>query len=371
MASAIFKPSRIVSVALVIGATLWIASGLLGPEAEEGSVEGEAAPADVQIPVQRVAVTTTTAQTHDRQIVLSCVTRAENRAKAVARGAGVIIELNISRGDSVRSGDVVARISDEGRQAAVSQALALLDQRIAEFEANRTLIERGDAPRNRLPALEAAVAAARAAVASANAGADRSLVKSPIDGIVDSVPAQLGQAVQVGLEIAEIVDPDPMLAVGAVSETRRSGVLPGQATEIRFIDGTKVHGAVDFVGLSADTATRTYPVEATIANPDARIADGVTCEMVVSLAQIQAAAVPRSALVFSDEGHLGVRVADDNSKVRFVPVEIVDDGRRNVWVTGIEGSARVIVVGQDFVKSGDVVEAVSAAETDVGAEPPA
>ena len=371
MASAIFKPSRIVSIALVIGATLWIASGLLGPEAEEGSVATGTTPEDVRIPVQRVSVTTTIAQPHDRHVVLSCVTEAENRAKAVARGAGVIIELNISRGDNVRSGDVVARISDEGRQAAVSQARALLDQRIAEYEANRTLIERGDAPRNRLPALEAAVAAARAAVALAKAEADRSMVKSPIDGTVDSVPAQVGQAVQVGTEIAEIVDPDPMLAVGAVSENRRSSIQPGQATEIRFIDGTEVQGAVNFVGLSADTATRTYPVEATIANPNARIADGVTCEMVVSLAQIEAAAVPRSALVFSDEGLLGVRVADDNSKVRFVPVDIVDDGRRNVWVSGIEGSVRVIVVGQDFVKDGDVVDAVSAAEADVGAEPPA
>jgi multidrug efflux system membrane fusion protein len=76
-------------------------------------------------------------------------------------------------------------------------------------------------------------------------------------------------------------------------------------------------------------------------------------------------------LVFSDEGQLGIRIADADSKARFVPIEIVEDGRSSVWITGIEGATRVIVVGQDFVKDGDPVEAVSAAEADSDAEPPA
>jgi multidrug efflux system membrane fusion protein len=289
----------------------------------------------------------------------------------VARGGGVIIDLFISRGDAAKAGDVIARISDEGRQAAVLQAQALLDQRMAEYEANKRLIEQGTAPKNQLPALEAAVAAARAAVALAEAEAEKTAVKSPIDGIVDEVPVQVGQAAQVGTEIAAIVDPDPMLAIGAVSESRRSSLKAGQAASVRFIDGSTVTGTVDFVGLSADSATRTYPVEATMANPDALIADGVTCEMAVTLAPIEATAVPRSALVFSDAGHLGVRIADASNTVQFLPVEIVEDGRESVWVTGLNGTARVIVVGQDFVEEGDPVEAVSAAAADARAEPPA
>jgi multidrug efflux system membrane fusion protein len=97
-------------------------------------------------------------------------------------------------------------------------------------------------------------------------------------------------------------------------------------------------------------------------NPDEAIADGVTCEMTVSLAPVEAAAVPRSALVFSDDGRLGVRIADEKNQARFMPIAIVDDGRESVWVSGLKGATRVIVVGQDFVKDGDAVEAVTAAE---------
>ena len=373
MASKLFRPSRLIAVVLVVGAALWLVAGQFGGEAVEPS-GAEGAPASTEpalIPLQKVGVTTATPERHQRTAVLSCVTEADRRASAVARGAGVIIELNVSRGDRVRAGDLIAKLSDEGRGSAVAQAQALLDQRLAEYDANKQLIDRGDAPRNTLPALEAAVAAARAALAAAEAEADRSLVKAPIHGVVDTVAYQIGQAVQAGSEIAEIVDPDPMLAVGQVSEARRTSVETGQQADIRFIDGVRVLGTINFVGLSADKATRTYPVEATIANPHATIADGVTCEMSVTLDPVDAAAVPRSALIFSDAGHLGVRVADNDSRAQFVPVDIVDDARDVVWVTGISSPMRVIVVGQDFVKDGDLVEAVSAAQADAETGPPA
>ena len=369
MASALLRPSRIISVAIVVGAALWIASGSFGPGAEENSDVIESPVEAAQVLIQKVGIAEVEVVSREREVVLSCVTEAKNRAKAVARGAGVIIDLTISRGAAVRAGDVIAVISDEGRSAALSQAQALLDQRLAEYDANKALIDRGDSPRNRLPALEAAVAAGRAAVAAAQAESDRQFVKSPIDGSVDSVPAQVGQAVQIGMEVAEIVDPDPMLAVGAISENRRASVLVGQKADIRFVDGFKVAGEVNFVGLSADKATRTYPVEATMANDAARIADGVTCEMSVSLDPVEAAAIPRSSLIFSDKGQLGIRIVDSDDRVRFVEIEILNDGRENIWISGIDQKARVIVVGQDFVKSGDLVEALPAAAAEVAPGP--
>jgi multidrug efflux system membrane fusion protein len=367
MASRLFKPSRVISVVLVVAAAAWIASRNVGPLAEEEVVHEPPVPAEqaAQIPVQRVGVVTAGIERHQQQIVLSCVTQADRRAKAVARGGGVITELKVKRGSIVAANETIATISDEGRQAAVRQAQALLDQRLAEYEANKRLIDQGNAPRNQLPALEAAVAAARAAVATAQAESDRASVNSPIGGVVDVVPLQVGQAVQAGSEIATIVDPDPMLAVGAVSESRRGSIKVDQAATVRFIDGSKVEGKVSFVGLSADKATRTYPVEAVMANPDATIADGVTCEMAVALEPIMATAVPRSALVFADDGRLGVRTVDTQQRAVFVPVELVDDGREVVWVTGLPATTRLIVVGQDFVKDGDQVEAVTAAEATV------
>jgi len=257
------------AVVLVGAAVLWIGSGVFSSH-EEPAAEADAP--TPQVPIQKVAVTTAIPETHERTIVLSCVTEADHRAVAAARGDGIIVDLLISRGDAVLAGDAVAVISDEGREAAVRMAEALLAQRKAEYEANKRLIDQGTAPRNTLPALEAAVAAAEAAVATAEAEAGKLTIKSPIDGIIDTVPVQVGQAVQIGDKIAEVIDPDPMLAVGQVSEFRRASLQIGQNATVRFVEGKPVNGTIDFVGLSAEAATRTYQVEARMINPDAAIA---------------------------------------------------------------------------------------------------
>src|SRR5581483_2718547 len=311
MASRIFRPSHILAVALVAGAGFWILSGQVGSPAGETAPAAPAGPAaPAPVPVQKVSVATATPEQHNRSVILSCFTQSDRRSIAVARTGGVIIDLRVRRGSRVSSGDIVAVLSDEGRSSAVAQAAALVDQRQAEYDSNKRLIDRGDQPRNNLPALEAGVAAAEAE-------AEKSNIRSPVAGIVDTVPVEVGSAIQPGTEIATIVGPDPMLAVGAVSERQRGLLQTGQAAKVRFIDGATFDGTVSFVSLSAEKATRTYRVEARIANPLAKIADGVTCEMAVTLAPMEAAAVPRSALVFSDRGELGVRVADEKNLARF------------------------------------------------------
>lgn len=365
-----FKPSRVVAVAIVVVAAAWIASGVLAPHAEEEH-EATVASESSTVPLQKVGIEIVSPEKHDRLIVSSGVTQADQRAFATARGAGVVANLNVSRGDPIRSGEVIATISDEGRASSVAQAKAMLDQREAELRANQQLIDRGYVPKNTLQALEAAVASAKAGLAAAQAEAEKITLLSPIDGIVNSVPVEVGLAVQAGTQVAEIIGPDPMLAVGSVTEKQRTHVRVGDNATVRLIDGTKATGTVSFISLSADKATRTYRLEVKMANPDAAIADGVTCEIVVALEPVMAVRVPLSALVFSDAGELGLRTVDSDNKARFQPVTLVDDERGAVWVSGVDGTTRVITVGQDFVKDGDPVEAVSSTELNSKPEPAA
>ena len=171
---------------------------------------------------------------------------------------------------------------------------------------------------------------------------------------------QVGQAVQIGGALATIIDPDPMLAVGSVERSRRAKIASRAVHLDPLHQWQQRPGSGDFVGLSADKATRTYPVQAVLENPRATIPDGVTCEMTVTLAPTMATGVPRSALVFSDDGRLGVRLVTADQKASFVPVSIVDDAVATVWVTGLAPSVQIITVGQDFVRDGDAVAPVLA-----------
>jgi multidrug efflux system membrane fusion protein len=57
-----------------------------------------------------------------------------------------------------------------------------------------------------------------------------------------------------------------------------------------------------------------------------------------------------------------VRTVDENGTVAFNRVGVVEDEQTYMWVAGLRDGARVIVQGQDFVREGQIVDAVQAPE---------
>lgn len=353
------KASRITALGLIAAATLWIASGHLLPR---DSAEGQAAirPADMkEQPRFGVSVTTARVSQHNPTLTLSGRTEADHKVTLTARTGGVLTQLLVRRGQHVKRGEVVAVLSDEAREAQVAQAQALFEQRKAELDAKRLLIEKGTLPKLDLVNLESQYKAAEAALASAKAERDRGIVRAPWDGVITDLPAEVGGAAfsMAGKEIATLVALDPMLAVAEVSERKLAGLKVGERAEVRLITGQTVRGRVRYVSQSASPTTRTYRVEVEMANAEGKIPDGITSEVVLTLAPIAAAQVPRSALTIAAGGEIGLRLVDTADKVAFVPVQVIDDGQDTMWVAGLNDGARVIVRGQDFVREGQLVAA--------------
>jgi multidrug efflux system membrane fusion protein len=347
--------SRIAAALILLSAVAWIASGHFG-DASTPAVVTEAP----QAPLFRVATEPASVVDHRRAITVSGRTEADRRATAATRSEGIVVELNVRRGSRVEIGDVVAVLSDEAREAQVAQARARFTQREAEYEARSRLIESGNLPALNRSQLEADLKEAQATLAQAEAELKRGAVLAPIAGVVNTVPVEVGQALQTGVTVAEIIALDPMLAVFEIPERQLGGVRIGDEAEVRLVTGQTARGEVRFISQRASEQTRTYRIEIAIDNADLSISDGVTAEVVLRLAAVPAAQVSRSALTFSSEGQLGLRVVEEEGKVAFVPVTVVEDGQERIWVAGLPDRALVIVQGQDFVIEGQAVEAVPA-----------
>jgi multidrug efflux system membrane fusion protein len=358
------KASRIVAVGLVVVAVAWIASGHLLPHENP---ESKAALTAGELEKKLFRVTVVEAQTtpHTRKLILSGRTEADKKVAVTARTGGALTELRVKRGQQVKKGDIIAILSDDAREAQVAQARALFTQRKTELDARRKLIEQGTLPKLELVNLESQFKAAEAALAQAEAERDRGVVRAPWDGVITDTPAEVGGAAfsMAGKEVAQMVALDPMLAVVEVSERKFAGIKLGDTAELRLVTGQKATGRVRFVSKSASPTTRTYRVEVEVKNPDGAIPDGITAEVAIPMAPVPASRVPRSALTFSSAGDLGVRVVGDKGNVDFVPISVVEDQQANMWVAGIPDRSRVIVQGQDFVREGQVVQAVPAPET--------
>jgi multidrug efflux system membrane fusion protein len=357
------KASRITAVGLVAGAALWILSGYLIPHE---SAESKAALGGGEAKLEkrfRVAVIDTSVVSHSRKLLLSGRTEADRKVVTFARTNGMLEELKVRRGSQVKKGDVIAVLSDEAREAQVAQAKAQLEQKRVELAAKRRLLQSSAIPKLELDNLEAMYKAAEANVAVAEAERDRSIITAPFDGVVTEV-SQVGTAAFAfaGKEIVQIVGLDPMLAIVEVSERKVANVKVGDTAEVRLVSGQVREGRIRYVSKSAAAATRTYKVEVELPNADHTIPDGITAEVTIPLTPVPATRVPRSALVVSSAGDIGVRTVDAQGKVGFVPTSVVEDDQRFMWLAGVPDGARVIVQGQDFVREGNLVEAAAAAE---------
>jgi multidrug efflux system membrane fusion protein len=355
------KGSRLAAVALVVLALLWIGSGILFPHHEP------AAPSAATQAAQkfRVAVSETQATQYQPKLALSGRTEADKKVAIVSRTSGVITDLRVRRGQVVRAGDVIALLTDEGRAAQLAQARALVVQRRAEFEARSKLIEQGNLPRLEVNNIATQLRAAETALAQAEAEIERIRITAPWDGVVNQVTAEEGQHLMLmpganGNEVAQMISLNPIIAIVEVSERKLGGVRMGETAELRLVTGEVVKGKVRYISKSAAATTRTYRVDIEAPNPDNRIPDGITTEVAITLAAVTATKVPRSALTFSAQGKLGVRAVNAEGKVAFIPVALVDDEQQFMWVSGIENGTRVIVQGQDFVREGQLVDAVAA-----------
>ncbi len=231
------KKSRYAAVGLVAAAALWIFSGHLGPHGKGESVAANRPAEAPTAPLFRVSVMTAEVAPHVRQLYLSGRTEAEHKVMITSRTNGLLEKLNVKRGQAVKEGEVVAVLSDEAREAQVEQATALLNQRKAELEARRKLIDQGTLPRLDGVNLESQFRTAAASLAAAEAERDRGVIRAPWAGIITDVPTVAGQPMSPGKEIAQLVSLDPMLAIVEVSERKLGGVKLGAEANIKLVDG--------------------------------------------------------------------------------------------------------------------------------------
>ena len=356
------KLHKVAAVAVLIATGAWVATGefsSVGSAADEAGAPQPAERAEQPAaPVRTVGVVNPPRIQHSRAIRLSGSTDADKRAVLATRAAGIVEELPVEQGSEVKRGDLIARLRDEGKQAAVETARALLAQREAEATAARRLAERGNLAKLQLDNVLSALAAARAQFDAANADVERDTVRAPFDGTIDKVDAELGGSLAAGAPVATILSLDPILARGEVSERDLVHVRQGDKARVRLVSGEEAEGSIRYISRDATPATRTFRVEVAVPNADHRIPSGMTAEVTLLAAPVEATVLPRSVVTLSNDGDLGIRAVDGGDKVVFYPIDLVDDLPGGLVLGGIPAGLPIIVAGQELISEGDTVAPV-------------
>ena len=283
-------------------------------------------------------------------------TQNKRTVNARAEIIGRIVDRRVERGDVVTTDTVLCELSIEDRQTALIEAQELVSQARIDYQGALKLEAKGFNSDSAIAATKARLASAAAQLKRRQLDVEKILIRAPFAGVVEDVHVEIGDYVNPGQGCATIVDLNPMLMVGRVSEKDVLDLNLGELAIGVLADGRTVTGPVTFVGQQSDPQTRTYAVEIQLDNSDGALRSGITAEIKIPADRVLAQKVSPALFALDDSGAIGVRVLDDNNIVHFHTIEIISEGADGVWVTGLPNQTTVITVGQEMVVAGERVD---------------
>lgn len=352
--------SYLIATLVLIGIGVWMGTGTInmGGQASASSAsisEREQTNAEA-VKVRAIKVVATQRQ---NALEVRGRTRADATISVRAETGGIVQERLVELGDQVREGDLLCRLDQGAREARLLQAKAALEQAEADYTANATLQERGFAATNRVAALRAAFDAASAGLREAELELSRTEVKANAAGIVQNPLVEVGDLLSMGGVCATLIDTDPMIITGQVSERDIGSLQTGMTARLELITGESKTGTISYIAPSADAATRTFQVDIEVPNPNNKLREGVTAVAHIALPPITVHELPASTITLDDAGNIGVRLINTAEQTNaFQEVAIVAQQGASLWVTGLPDEAAIITVGQEYVIDGQPVSAV-------------
>ncbi|MFN3232619.1 MAG: efflux RND transporter periplasmic adaptor subunit [Alphaproteobacteria bacterium] len=347
-----FRRSHITAVVIVGLMSMWLLSGLLESktptEASKLALETEDA-------LTAVRASVLTARPYTSDVVIRGRTQAIRKVDLRSELKGQVAALPVEKGARVKAGQVICRLSVDDREARLAEAEALARQRELEANAAKRLMEKGHRSETATAGAMAQLDAARAQVAQIKVEMENTAIRAPFDGIINSRPVEIGAYLQEGDICATLVEQNPYLVVGDISEQDVGTVAVGDKGLVRLTTGEELEGTVRFISTVANQATRTFRVELVVPNDDLTLRDGITAMTRIAVRETTAHLLSPAFLVLDDKGTVGVRTVDQNNVVQFKPVNIVGDGPEGVWIKGLDENESVITVGHEYVRSGQEV----------------
>ncbi|MEY4584302.1 MAG: hypothetical protein RJB10_799, partial [Pseudomonadota bacterium] len=307
---------------------------------QETVAAATAANAKAQSVVELAATDVVRAQVKELSVGLpiSGSLKAANSAFIKARAAGELQGLTVREGDSVKAGQVIARIDVTEYAARQQQAQDQADAAKAQiaiaqrqFDNNKALVEQGfiskTALDTSLATLNSAQATHRAALSNVDIAKKTMLdtvLRSPISGTVSQRLAQPGERVGIDTRVVEVIDTSRMELEANISAADALSVKVGQ-TAMLTIEGSAAPVSSQLVRINPNTqaGSRNVLVYFSISNA-ANLRQGLFAQGSLGTAKVSALTVPLSA-VRNDKPTPYVQVIEGNV-IKHIAVELSQRG---------------------------------------------
>ncbi len=297
---------------------------------------------------------------------------AQYEAQIAAEVPGRITEILLLEGDQADAGAVVLEIDPERRKLEVEDARArLLEADAALFEQKREenrireLRSKQVASQAQLDRVETEIKLAHARLAAARSHlgiAERALrdasVSAPFAGLIATRSVSVGEFVNVGQGLFELVALDPLEVEFSVAEKDSSRVALNSEIAVRVapFPDQSFRAVVTLVSPTIDVRTRTLRLKAILPNPDRHLRPGLFARVDLGVdRRSDVPMIPEEAILYRSDEEVVFLLADGNRvERRIIETGVHLDGAVEI-VEGLEGGELVVTRGHQDLIDGALV----------------
>lgn len=289
---------------------------------------------------------------------------------------GRVVAVFVEAGDHVRRGQILAKLDDSVVIPQVNRLAASLEQARAQAELSQAEYKRAlgvaaagalsaeDIEKRRATAVTDAanVKVAAAQLAESEARLKRTRITAPIDGVVLTRKAEVGQIANPGGEaLFRVASGGEVEMRGQLAEQDLAQVKVGDAATVSLTGLPRAFaGRVRLLGAIIDPQTRLGEIRIAL-TPDPALRPGAFARGSVIIGKAQRPVVPQTAVLADTAGsYVFIVNAQGNAERR--AVRVVDTGDDGIVIgSGLSGTERVVTTAGGFLRDGEPVQVASGA----------
>ena len=306
--------------------------------------------------------------------------------------SGFITKLLVKEGQRVTTGQLLFVIDSETYQATVRQAKAAVSSATAQLNTAKLTYDNSQklfnsnvigqyelqTAQNTYENAKAALAQAQASLASAKEMLSYCFVKSPVSGLVGSLPFKVGALVgpTSAQPLTTVSDNNTMEVFFSMTEkdvldmARNAGGVKESlstypAVKLKLADGTiySQPGKVTKMSGVIDSSTGSVSMVAHFSNPDHILRSGGSGSIVVPKVTSNAIVIPQDAVAQVQDRYFVYVLGKDN-KVKYTEIKISpdNDGQTYVVTSGLKVGDRIVLKGISGLTEGAEIKGLTEAE---------
>lgn len=248
---------------------------------------------------------------------------------------GTIEQINVSEGDFVVKGQVLARLNNEASKSLFDAAESTLKQAQDAHDRLSKIHENGSLPEIQMVEVETKLSQARASYSIARKNLNDCTLQAPFDGVIGKRTAEVGQNTAPGLPLLTLLDINSVKVKFSVPENDISSINKESVVGVVVpaIGNTEYSAKGVVKCYAANAISHTYPVHVVLSNSTKQLLPGMVCRVKISKGKGQnCIAIPINVVqtasngqhfVWIEEGGIAKRRIVTTGRIRGNGVEII------------------------------------------------